>query len=57
MAYHDVLIQVKVVSDQEARHVQKALQTIANNFKAQELVSISKKIELPLVKLKIKSMI
>jgi argininosuccinate lyase len=57
MAHHDLLIQVKVVSDQEARHVQKALQTIANNFKAQELVSISKKIELPLVKLKIKSMI
>jgi hypothetical protein len=57
MAQQDVLIQVKVVSDQEARHVQKALQSIANNFKAQELVSISKKIELPLVKLKIKSMI
>jgi hypothetical protein len=37
--------------------VQKALQSIANNFKSQELVSIAKKIELPLVKLKIKSMI
>lgn len=57
MANQDVLIQVTVASDQEARHVQKALQTIVNNFKAQELVSISKKIELPLVKLKIKSMI
>ena len=58
MAQQDVLIQVKVTTtDLEARHVQKALQTIANNFKAQELVSISKKIELPLVKLKIKSMI
>jgi hypothetical protein len=57
MAQQDVLIQVKVASNQEARHVQKALQTIADNFKAQELVSISKKIELPLVKLKIKSMI
>jgi hypothetical protein len=57
MAQQDVLIQVKVASDQEARHVQKALQTISDNFKAQELVSISKKIELPLVKLKIKSMI
>lgn len=57
MAQQDVLIQVKVTTDLEARYVQKALQTIANNFKAQELVSISKKIELPLVKLKIKSMI
>ena len=57
MAQQDVLIQVKVTTDLEARHVQKALQTIANNFKAQELVSISKKIEIPLVKLKIKSMI
>jgi hypothetical protein len=57
MANQDVLIQVKVASEQEARHVQKALQSIANNFKSQELVSIAKKIELPLVKLKIKSMI
>jgi hypothetical protein len=57
MVHQDVLIQVKVVSDQEARHVQKALQSIADNFKAQELVVISKKLELPLVKLKIKSML
>lgn len=57
MAQQDVLIQVKVVSDQEARHVQKALQSIADNFKAQELVVISKKLEIPLVKLKIKSML
>ena len=57
MAHQDVLIQVKVTSDQEARHVQKALQSIADNFKAQELVVISKKLELPLVKLKIKSML
>jgi hypothetical protein len=57
MANQDVLIQVQVASEQEARHVQKALQSIANNFKSQELVSIAKKIELPLVKLKIKSMI
>mgnify|MGYP000438996557 CR=1 FL=1 len=45
MAHQDVLIQVKVASDQEARHVQKALQSIADNFKAQELVVISKKLE------------
>jgi len=57
MANQDVLIQVKVASDQEARHVQKALQSIADNFKAQELVVISKKLEIPLVKLKIKSML
>ncbi|MEY4331123.1 MAG: hypothetical protein RIS91_1138 [Bacteroidota bacterium] len=57
MANQDVLVQVVVASDQEARHVQKALQTIANNFNAQDVIKISKKIELPLVKLKIKSMI
>lgn len=57
MPQQDVLINVKVASDQEARHVQKALQTIADNFKTQELVNISKKIEMPLVKLKIKSML
>ena len=57
MAHQDVLIQEKVASDQEARHVQKALQSIADNFKAQELVVISKKLEIPLVKLKIKSML
>jgi hypothetical protein len=57
MAHQDLLIQVKVASDQEARHVQKALQSIADNFKAQELVVISKKLEIPLVKLKIKSML
>lgn len=47
MANQDVLIQVTVASDQEARHVQKALQTIVNNFKAQELVSISKRLNYP----------
>lgn len=57
MAHQDVLIQVKVASDQEARHVKKALQSIADNFKAQELVVISKKLELPFVRLKIKSML
>jgi len=57
MANKDVLVQVIVASDQEARHVQLALQTIVKNFTADELVSISKKIELPLVKLKIRSML
>jgi hypothetical protein len=57
MVNQNLLIQVKVTSDQEARHVQKALQSIADNFKAQELINISKKLEFPLVKLKIKSML
>ena len=57
MANKDVLVQVMVASDQEARHVQLALQNIVKNFRADELVSISKMIELPLVKLKIKSML
>jgi hypothetical protein len=57
MAKHELKVTVSVATDLEARHVQKALQTIVNNFKPNELVSISKKIEMPLVKLKIKSMI
>jgi hypothetical protein len=57
MAKHEINVTVNVATDLEARLVQKALQTIANTFKPNELVSISKKIEMPLVKLKIKSMI
>jgi len=57
MANKDVLVQDNVASDQEARHVQLALQNIVKNFTADELVSISKMIELPLVKLKIRSML
>ena len=57
MANKDVLVQVNVASEQEARHVQLALQNIVKNFTADELVSISKMIELPLVKLKIRSML
>jgi hypothetical protein len=57
MAKHEINVTVNVATDLEARHVQKALQTIVNTFKPNELVSISKKIEMPLVKLKIKSMI
>ena len=57
MAQHEINVTANVAPDLEARHVQKALQTIANTFKPNELVSISKKIEMPLVKLKIKSMI
>ena len=57
MSQRELKIKVKASTDLEARHVQKALQTIADNFNPNELVSISKKIEMPLVKMKIKSMI
>lgn len=57
MAIRDVLVEVIVASDQEARHVQLALQTIVKNFTADELCKISKKIENPITKLRIKSMI
>ena len=56
MTTKDILISIEVKSEQEARHVQQALQSIAGQFTAAE-VKISKKLELPLVKMKIKSMI
>ena len=57
MTTKDIAISIEVKSEQEARHVQQALQSIAGQFSAAELVKISKKLELPLVKMKIKSMI
>ena len=57
MTTKDIPISIDVKSEQEARHVQQALQSIAKQFTAEELVKIYKKLELPLVKLKIKSMI
>ena len=57
MAIRDVLVEVIVASDQDARHVQLALQNIVKNFTAEELCKISKKIENPITKLRIKSMI
>ncbi len=57
MTTKDIPISIDVKSEQEARHVQQALQSIAKQFTAEELVKISKKLELPLVKLKIKSII
>ena len=57
MANKDVLVQVIVASDQEARHVQLALQTLVRNFSVDELSKISKKIENPITKLRIKSML
>ena len=57
MTTKEIKIQVKVTNEQQASHAEKALQTIADNFMIQELVMISKKIEMPLVKMKIKSML
>ena len=57
MTTKDIPISIEVKSEQEARHVQQALQSIAGQFTAAELVKISKKLGLPLVKMKIKSMI
>jgi len=57
MQKKDITIRVEVLNDQEARHVQLALQIIAQNFKPAELVKISKKLEMPLVKLRIKSLL
>jgi hypothetical protein len=57
MANQDVLVQVIVASDQDARHAQLALQNLANNFTVDELIKISKKIENPIMKFRIKSML
>ncbi len=57
MMTKDIPITVEVHSDQQLRHVQQALQSISAKFTPEELVKISKKLELPLVKMKIKSML
>ena len=57
MITKDISILIEAKSEQEVRHVQQALQSIAGQFTAAELVKISKKLEMPLVKMKIKSMI
>ena len=57
MITKDIPITVEVQSDQQLRHVQQALQSIIAKFTPEELVKISKKLELPLVKMKIKSML
>lgn len=57
MMTKDIPITVEVQSDQQLRHVQQALQSICAKFTPEELVKISKKLELPLVKMKIKSML
>ena len=57
MITKDIPILIEAKSEQEVRHVQQALQSIAGQFTAAEFVKISKKLEMPLVKMKIKSMI
>jgi hypothetical protein len=53
----EISIQVKVRNDLEARQVKEALQSIATTFKPHELSLIAKKVQLPLVQMKIRSMI
>lgn len=57
MQDNKITVNVKVKSDIEGKQVQQALEAIVKTFKPQELVSISKKIDNPLVLLKIRSMI
>ena len=52
-----IAVNVKVKNDIEAKQVQQAVEAIVRTFKPQELVSISKKIDNPLVLLKVRSMI
>ena len=57
MQDNKITVNVKVKNDIEARQVQQATEAFVKTFKPQELVSISKKIDNPLVLLKIRSMI
>ena len=53
----NINLSVQVKTDIEKRQVEQALSSIAKMFSPEELLKISKKLENPLVKLKIKSMI
>jgi hypothetical protein len=57
MQDNNITVNVKVKNEIEAKQVQQAVEVIVKTFKPQELVSISKKIDNPLVLLKIRSMI
>jgi hypothetical protein len=57
MPTSDIQIQVNVKSDLEARQVKQALESIAKTFKPAELALIAKKVEMPLVQMKIRSML
>ena len=57
MPQHEINIITEVKNDLEARQDKQALESIAKTFKPQELALIAKKLEMPLVKLKIRSML
>jgi hypothetical protein len=57
MQNNNITVNVQVKNDIEAKQVQQAVEVIVKTFRAQELVSISKKINNPLVLLKIRSML
>ncbi len=57
MQNNNITVNVQVRNDIEAKQVQQAIEAIVKTFKPQELVLISKKIDNPLVLLKIRSMI
>ena len=57
MQNNNITVNVQVRNDIEAKQVKQAVEAIVKTFKPQELIAISKKIENPLVLLKIRSMI
>lgn len=57
MPQHEINILTEVKNDLEAHQVKQALESITKTFKPQELALIAKKLEMPLVKLKIRSML
>ena len=57
MPSNEITVAVNVRNDIEARQVKQALESIAKTVKPQELALIAKKVEMPLVQLKIRSML
>ena len=57
MAIQIIQVSASVNNDLESRQVKTALESIAKSFKPSELALIAKKLELPLVKMKIRSML
>ncbi|MEI6882530.1 MAG: hypothetical protein WCK82_14520 [Bacteroidota bacterium] len=55
MSQRDIQININARSDQEARHVKLAIENFLKHFSNDEIISISKRIENPLVKAAIKS--
>ncbi len=57
MQINEIKVAVNARNEQEARQLQQALQSIAKTFKPGELAVIAKKLEMPLIQMKIRSMI